>query len=157
MLLTARTDLPLSLFLCSSYELHIFCHNADNLMFFMHLLIFISLLLPPCTLHFPSHILSSISCPLIPAFSLSLLSLLDPSLWISGRVWLWFGNQSQASWFHVVSHLCSQCLVRYIHILLQGKKSSVCMKMLGTNRQHQTLCLLLPSVKYFSLILLYTT
>lgn len=39
----------------------------------------------------------------------------------SGRVWLWFRNQSPASWFHVVSHICSQCLICHIHILLQGK------------------------------------
>lgn len=45
-----------------------------------------------------------------------------PSLWILGRVWLWFRNQSQASWFHVVSHFCSQCLICHIYILLQGKK-----------------------------------
>lgn len=29
------------------------------------------------------------------------------SLWISGWVWLWFRNQSQASWFHVVSYISS--------------------------------------------------
>lgn len=39
----------------------------------------------------------------------------------SGRVWLWFRNQSPASWFHVVSYICSQCLICHIHILLQGK------------------------------------
>ena len=75
--------------------------------------------------HFPSPFLSStLSFP----HSLSFI-FFDPSLWISGRVWLWFRDQSQASWFHVVTHLSSQCLVRHVHILLQGKIKHESLKM----------------------------
>lgn len=47
------------------------------------------------------------------------LSLSLPPL--SGRVGLWFGDQSPASWFHVVPHIRSQCLICHVHVLLQGK------------------------------------
>lgn len=71
---------------------------------------------------------SSIYLLLLPRlyFFICMLTLLSLSLLIflslSGWVWLWFRNQSQTSWFHVVSYISSQCLICHIHILLQGKK-----------------------------------
>lgn len=94
-----------------SCRLYIHISQIVCLICFMHLLIF-------CSLLFASLLIIHIT--LSPSLILSLFSF-DSSLWISGRVWLWFRNQSQASWFHVVSHLRSQCLVCHIHILLQGK------------------------------------
>lgn len=49
---------------------------------------------------------------------LSLLSLPPPA----GRVGLRFGDQSPASWFHVVPHVRSQCLICHVHVLLQGER-----------------------------------
>lgn len=105
----------------------------------LHLLISSLPFVSPCILHFSSPFLSSTSYSLLPSFSLYFLRFL-------GRVWLWFRNQSQASWFHVVSHLSSQCLVCYIHILLQGKNiitrkfGDVGHKQIKSNSQSLSLC-----------------
>lgn len=95
-LLTARIDL-LFLFMYSFYELQtlqLYCQFFNMFCALTHLFS----LLP---MSYSPHLLS-----------------FSPIL---GRVWLWFRSQSQASWFHVVSHVRSQCLICYIYILLQGK------------------------------------
>lgn len=145
-----------SLFMSSFYELlWLSYYIANCLMCFVHLLIFCSLFFAsPFSIYplfsFSFVVVHIILSPSHIRFSFSSISF-NPSLWIVGRVWLWFRNQSQASWFHVVSHVCSQCLICHIHIFLQGKTEMITrmFENVGHSRSCQILSPMLSTLKYF--------